>query len=228
MASPALAKKADLQALRARSLHIGRVDIWNFIENFKLLWTNHLWSELKTLADGENAHARRINQMQANGPAAPAADRFVEMQAAITQLNDRLTKTGAALDEANAARAKGEVAIASLTAQVAALAERHQTAVTRHLDVLTEHFAAPFAEAAALVETMAASARDAKAAAAETEAHLEELRGEFAAARDAIPRLAEQAVREIVEAIEQEPGVLALALGNAQTFTSTIAKTVER
>jgi hypothetical protein len=127
-----------------------------------------------------------------------------------------------------AARAKLELALADLAARCGSLAERHQSAIDQHLEALTTHFGGGFAEIAAARDFIAASAIEAKEAAKQAAAVLDEVRDEYAAARDAIPRLADQAVREVVSAIEEEPGILALALGNAQSFTSTIAKTVER
>jgi hypothetical protein len=43
-----------------------------------------------------------------------------------------------------------------------------------------------------------------------------------------LPEKAENALRALINQVEQEPGVLALALGNVGSFTGAVSKTLER
>jgi chromosome segregation ATPase len=205
------------------SLHVGSGSLGTFFDNLDTNARLNLYALLQRLIARHNALLRRIQVLE--GATAQAQ---TPPEQPLALLEERLTRLEGSLDAMQAARAKGDMALADLGARCNALADRYQSAIDKHLDALTAHFGGGFAEIAAARDTIAESAAEARKAADLAKAVLEEVRDEYAAARDAIPRLADQAVRDVVAAIEEEPGILALALGNAQSFTSTIAKTVER
>lgn len=142
--------------------------------------------------------------------------------------NDGVSRLEAALESERAKRVQLELALAELQARCDVLTERYQAAIDSQVAALKDYFGGSFADLATARDEIVASAAQARDGAAQAAALLDEFKDEFAAAREVIPQLADTAVREVVAAVQEEPSILALALGNAERFTSTIAKTVER
>ncbi len=198
--------------------------VGSLFDNLDTAYRLNLFGVLRRLAARHNQLLKRIQQLEG----APPAQQLTATDPAVAALEARLVNLESSLDATIAARAKTELALADLAARCNVLSDRYQSAIDQHLEALTQHFGSGFSELAAARELIAQTATDTKEAVSKAAAILDEVRDEYAAARDAIPRLADQAVRTLVSTLEEEPGILALALGNAQSFTSTIAKTVER
>lgn len=142
--------------------------------------------------------------------------------------DDRIARLEKTLETERLERTRVELSLRELQARCDILTERYQAAIDSQVAALKDHFGGSFANLAAARDEIVASAAQARDGAAQAAALLDELKDEFSAAREVIPQLANTAVREVVAAVQEEPSILALALGNAERFTSTIAKTVER
>lgn len=150
-------------------------------------------------------------------------------KASTAPLSDgRIARLEKALETERLERTRVELSLRELQARCDVLTERYQAAIDSQVAALKDHFGGSFANLAAARDEIVASAAQARDGAAQAAALLDELKDEFSAAREVIPQLANTAVREVVAAVQEEPSILALALGNAERFTSTIAKTVER
>ena len=169
------------------------------------------------------------------------ADRL-EMQRAFDEQQERAA-CQLALSEANAQALMRqlEVAISQLNAATAradnhaeavtrltALVDRSQTAIERQMDTATAYFRSKATEVESRLAAAEAASREARACAHVFRDIVSDMQALMQETRVSIPAAAEQALRALVSEIEQEEGVLALALANVNSFTSTVSKTLER
>lgn len=140
------------------------------------------------------------------------------------QLAESITRWDAATaradDQANAVNE----AVARLTT----LVDRSQTAIERQMDAATAHFRSKTAEVEGRLSASEAASREVQAAALDFKGIVSEMRSLLDQTQANLPAFAENAIREIIGRVEQEEGVLALALANVSSFTSNVSKTLER
>lgn len=140
------------------------------------------------------------------------------------QLAESITRWDAATARADdQAKAMNE-AVARLTT----LVDRSQTAIERQMDAATAHFRSKTAEVERRLSASEAASREVQAAALDFKGIVTEMRGLLDETQENLPAFAENAIREIIGRVEQEEGVLALALANVSSFTSNVSKTLER
>lgn len=141
-------------------------------------------------------------------------------QALMRQLEEATSRLSAAT-----ARADNH---AEAVTRLTALVDRSQTAIERQMDTATAYFRSKATEVENRLATAEAASREARACAHVFRDIVSDMQALMQETRASIPAAAEQALRALVSEIEQEEGVLALALANVNSFTSTVSKTLER
>lgn len=162
----------------------------------------------------------------ANREALRTADERAE--ARIAELTVQVSDAVKRLDAVEAALRDRATTTEQLARALMAKVERSQTAIEMQMDRATSFFAGQTRLVGSSVASTEASATEARKAAEAIEAALTEFRQVTSALEASLPELAERAVRRVIEQVEQEEGVLALALANVTSFTRDISKTLER
>lgn len=162
----------------------------------------------------------------ANCEALRAADERTE--ALIADLTVQVSDAVKRLDAVEAALRDRATITELLARALMAKVERSQTAIEMQMDRATAFFANQTRLVGSSVASTEALATEARKAAEAIEAALTEFRQVTSALEASLPELAERAVRRVIEQVEQEEGVLALALANVTSFTRDISKTLER
>lgn len=215
-------ERKELDAFRM----IPRPSLSAFIRNLRFMFCG----DLKRLIQIQGAYLKDLWTLFGNLDRSPTPLPFT-----LAQLPDAVYALIARIDATEQCQrtlAQDVAALASRLAQLQkaneaagarldALAQRHDEAVRQHIDGLTMHFAPRFDELQVSRREIAATGERVRAACGS----IEQL---VAATQTAIPDLAHAELRKLIAAVEEEEGVLALALGNAKSFTSTVAASVER
>lgn len=183
------------------------------------------WWAIEDLLDGR-LQADIAAAADANREALRAADERVEARIAdlTVQVSDAVNR----LDAVEAALRDRATTTEQLARALMAKVERSQTAIEMQMDRATAYFTNQTRLICSSVASAEASANQARKAAEAIEAALTEFRQVTSALEASLPELAERAVRRVIEQVEQEEGVLALALANVTSFTRDISKTLER
>lgn len=140
------------------------------------------------------------------------------------QLAESITRWDAATARADDQAKAMHEAVSRLTT----LVDRSQTAIERQMDAATAHFRSKTAEVEERLSASEAASREVQTAALDFKGIVTEMRGLLDETQENLPAFAENAIREIIGRVEQEEGVLALALANVSSFTSNVSKTLER
>lgn len=183
------------------------------------------WWAIEDLLDGR-LQAEIAVAADANREALRAADERTE--ALIAELTVQVSDAVKRLDAVEAALRDRATTTELLARALMAKVERSQTAIEMQMDRATALFAGQTRLVGSSVASTEASATEARKAAEAIEAALTEFRQVTSAVEASLPELAERAVRRVIEQVEQEEGVLALALANVTSFTRDISKTLER
>lgn len=183
------------------------------------------WWAIEDLLDGR-LQTDIAAAADANREALRAADERAE--ALIADLTVQVSGAVKRLDAVEAALRERAATTELLAKALMAKVERSQTAIEMQMDRATALFAGQTRLVGSSVASTEASATEARKAAEAIEAALTEFRQVTSALEASLPELAERAVRRVIEQVEQEEGVLALALANVTSFTRDISKTLER
>lgn len=183
------------------------------------------WWAIEDLLDGR-LQTDITAAADAHREALRAADERAE--ALIADLTVQVSGAVKRLDAVEAALRERAATTELLAKALMAKVERSQTAIEMQMDRATALFAGQTRLVGSSVASTEASATEARKAAEAIEAALTEFRQVTSALEASLPELAERAVRRVIEQVEQEEGVLALALANVTSFTRDISKTLER
>lgn len=170
--------------------------------------------------DADRQEMQRAFEEQQERAACQLAFSEANAQALMRQLEEATSRLSAAT-----ARADNH---AEAVTRLTALVDRSQTAIERQMDTATAYFRSKAREVENRLATAEAASREARACAHVFRDIVSDMQALMQETRASIPVAAEQALRALVSEIEQEEGVLALALANVNSFTSAVSKTLER
>lgn len=148
--------------------------------------------------------------------------------ALVADLAAQLSDAVARLDAVERVQRERTATTEQLASALIDKVDRSHTALEMQMDRATAHFAEQTRAANSRIASTEASVTEARKAAETIQAALTEFRQVTREIEESLPELAERAVRQVIEQVEQEEGVLALALANVSSFTSNVSKTLER
>lgn len=153
--------------------------------------------------------------------AAPPEDRS---EALLRQLTDAIARVG----KVEAALGEQQRALEQHEQQLSLRIDRSHASLEKQLDAATTHFAHRTEEVAGERKRAQAAAEEVRRAALAMRELVQQMRQFTHEVEAGLPEKAENALRALINQIEQEPGVLALALGNVGSFTGAMSKKLER
>jgi hypothetical protein len=141
---------------------------------------------------------------------------------------EQLTSVEARLDAVDRALAEQRSVSDERERLHATKLDRSLGAIEAQLDAATAHFSARTQDVSAEAKRARASADEVRRAIVAMRDLVEQMSRFCQSVEESLPQKAEHALRTLIHQIEQEPGVLAIALKNVSSFTETISKTLER
>lgn len=161
---------------------------------------------------------------QGNG----APSRTDEHDRASVDVEQRLADALIRLDTIEAALGEQQRDLEQHEQQLSLRIDRSHASLEKQLDAATTHFAHRTEEVAGERKRAQAAAEEVRRAALAMRELVQQMRQFTHEVEAGLPEKAEIALRALINQIEQEPGVLALALGNVGSFTGAVSKTLER